>query len=44
MTREFFRIKKKWNGAKHRLILRGKPGSVCFPPEIERKMNLSTGQ
>jgi hypothetical protein len=31
---EFFRIKKKWNGDKHRQNPRGKPGSVCFPPDI----------
>jgi hypothetical protein len=32
-TGEFFRIKNKQNGAKHRQNPRGKLGSVFFPPD-----------
>jgi hypothetical protein len=33
--RGFFRIKNKWNGA-NRQNSRGKPVSVCFPPDTGR--------
>jgi hypothetical protein len=32
----FFQDKIKWNEAKPRQIPRGKPGSVCFPPDTGR--------
>jgi hypothetical protein len=41
---EFFRIKRKQNGAKHRLNPIRKPGSVCFPPDTGRLIHLSAGQ
>ena len=43
-TGEFFRIKKKQKAAKHRQNPRGKPDSVCFPPETGRLIHLSAGQ
>ena len=43
-TGEFFRIKKKGNGAKHRTNLRGKPGSVCLTLDTGRWIHLSAGQ
>ena len=37
-------LRDKWNGAKHRHNLRGKVGSVCFPPDTVRQIHLSAGQ
>jgi hypothetical protein len=42
-TRELFRIKNKWNGAKHRQNPRGKPASLCFPTDTRRQIHLSAG-
>ena len=36
--------KNKQNGAKHRQNPRGKPGSVCFPPDTGGWNHLSAGQ
>ena len=40
----FFNDKKKLNKAKHRQNPRGKPGSVCFPTDTGRQIQLSAGQ
>jgi hypothetical protein len=40
----FFRIKIKWNRVKHRQNPGGKPGSVCFPTDTGRPIQLSAGQ
>jgi hypothetical protein len=39
-----FQDKKKRNGAQLRANPRGKPGSVCFPPDTRRLIHLSAGQ
>jgi hypothetical protein len=42
---EVFQDKKKLRkGAKHRQNTRGKPCSVCFPPDTGRLLHLSAGQ
>jgi hypothetical protein len=38
IIKDFFRIKNK------QLSTRGKPGSVCFPPDTGRLIHLSAGQ
>jgi hypothetical protein len=45
MTGEVFKVKEKeTDGAKHRQNPRGKPGSVCYPPDSERQIHLSARQ